>query len=92
MDLSSDEEEPAGQSLHVLLLYALTWSEYFPAPQSTHSADPAVGLYFADAQPTQSTFVPVNPASQTQAVSEMLSAGEMEFGGQRRHCGSSSDK
>jgi len=40
--------------------------------QSVHATEPLLGLYFPATQAEQLLFDPVQPASQTQAVSDML--------------------
>ena len=77
-DLSSAEYEPAAQ----LTQLSADGTEYLPAPQPVHSADPFMCLYFPATQAEQTPFVPVHPASHSQKVIVVLPAGEPEFEGQ----------
>jgi len=76
--LLSAEYFPATQSMHVYVA-AFTEIEYFPGPQSVHASDPLMALYLPDTQPTQSPFVPVQPALQTHEVLLKLPAAEYAF-------------
>jgi len=79
--LPTGDIEAEGQYVH-LFVDALTTSEYLPASQALHSADPVMFLYFPGTQAEQSSFVPVHPALQTHPATVELSAGENEFAGQ----------
>ena len=83
-DLSSSAYVPSTQYLHVFV-DAFTRSEYFPAAQSVHFADPLMALYLPATQPVQLPFVPVQPALHVQDVILSLWATEYEFAGHDRH-------
>ena len=60
--------------------------EFSRAPQSLHSADPVISLYFPATQAVQfSPSCPEYPMLQVQLVKDGLPEGERELGGQARH-------
>ena len=69
--------------MHVELLEAPTVAEYAPAPQSVHTADPFVTLYFPATHAVHAPpSGPEYPALQVQLAKTELPAGDMEFVGQ----------
>ncbi len=68
-----------GHAVQVLSLVCPVDAEYLPAAQAVHASEPAIVLYVPAAQASHDE-VPVNPALHRHATSEILPAGEMEFG------------
>jgi hypothetical protein len=61
-------------------------AEYVPAPQSVHTDDPVVPLYFPATHAVHGPpSGPIDPALQVQFVKAALPVGELEFDGQALH-------
>jgi len=59
--------------------------EYFPAAQSEHATDPALGLYLPATQGVQTPSVPVQPALQTHELGLAIPFVETAFTHSREH-------
>jgi hypothetical protein len=70
---------PTGQGVHVSTDAAPTASEYVSMSQFVHACEPIVDLYFPATHAMQED--PVYPASQMQASTDRLAAGEFVFAG-----------